>query len=119
MPAIKFDSSLSWSTILSIVIAIVSVAGFFFGLKSNQKVQMAQYQALKADLDDVKSQLGELRRLHLAVSNTVEVQGKSISTVAKVAEDNKKQLKVNTAVIPKLVSHVEELKKQVEIQIPK
>ena len=118
MSAITFDGSLNWSTILSIVIAIVSVAGFFFGLKSNQKVQLAQYQALKVDLEDVKSQLGELRRLHLNVSNTVETQGKSITSVVKTAEENKKQIKDNTAIIPKLVTHVEELKKQIEVQIP-
>lgn len=115
MPAIKFDSSLNWSTVLSIVIAIVSVAGFFFGLKANQKVTAAQYADIKVELDDVKGQLGELRRLHLQVAQQSQQHEEAIKEVVKTAETNKEQITKNTKVIkvdlPKLFAAVENQKK--------
>jgi len=93
MPAIKFDSSLNISTVISIVLLIASVVGFGLNLRSNQKITSTQYANIKAELDDVKAELGELRRLHLSISNTVQTQGKSIEVVSKIAHSNNKQIK--------------------------
>ncbi len=72
---------------------IASVVGFGLNLRSNQKVTAIQYAAIKAELDDVKAELGELRRLHLSISNTVQAQSKSIQVVSKIAHNNNKQIK--------------------------
>ncbi len=119
MASIVFDNSLNWATLLSIALALVSLSGFFFNIRANQKVQIAQYQALKGELDDVKGQLGELRRLQFEVAAQSNAHDKTIKEVVKVAEANKQQLKVNAIQIPKLVSHIETLKKQIEVQVPK
>jgi seryl-tRNA synthetase len=108
----KFDDTLNWSTIISAIVFIGTIVGFGWSIKSGQKVQSVQYAALSKDLDDVKSQLGELRRLQFMTAARSDVHDKTIKDIVKATKDNKKQ-------IPKLLSNIENLKKQVETQIPK
>lgn len=115
MPAIKFDFDLNIQTVIAIILFISSVVGFGWNIRSNQKVTAAQYTDIKVELDDVKNQLGELRRLHLQVVEQSQQHEEAIKEVVKTAETNKAQITKNTKVIktdlPKLFATVEKLKK--------
>ncbi len=101
---IKFDGTLNWSTIISALTIVGAIIGFGFNVRSGQKVQAAQVASLAKDIDDVKGQLGELRRMHLAVAGTVQTQGQSLDTVSKVAKINSKTIEEAKRNLPHTVA---------------
>ena len=106
MSNIKFDGTLNWSTIISALTVVVAVIGFGFNVRSGQKVQAAQVAGLAKDIDDVKDQLGELRRMHLAMAGTVQVQAQSLESVSKVAKINSKSIQETKNNLPHAVAAI-------------
>ena len=121
------------STLLSIIIAIVVGVQYFTGLKHSDtenakaietlagtvakkadaesvigefKVLNARLDGINKALDGVNEQLGELRRAHLVVANTVQVQGQSIKSNTRNIEDTKVVLKTLPEVVTnKVLEH--------------
>lgn len=99
MPKINFDFSWNISSIISVLTLVAAIVGFGWNLSSNQKVQAAEFATVKQQIIDVKGEVGELRRLHLAVADTVNTQGQSIDTVTRVAQTNTKKIETTAAVL--------------------
>jgi hypothetical protein len=104
MAIINFDTSFSWSAVLSVVSGIVAVVGFGWSLKVGQKVQAAQSVATLSQLEDLKGQVGELRRLQFEIAAQSKAHDKTIKEVVKVAEDNAKNIKTTAAVVKSVVA---------------
>lgn len=107
MPTLKFDTTLNWSTILSIVALIGTIIAFGWNIRSGQAIQVVKTDALITRVANVETEVGEIRRLHLAMSNTVQDHSESIDKVTKVAKTNSLRIKDNTLAlkeIPELLS---------------
>ena len=92
MPTITLDSSLNVPTLFSIITGAITAIVFVVSMKGD--IKTLKYQAA-----ELTQEVGELRRLHLEVTQAAQIQAQSVQEVAKKVEDNKKQIVVATKAV--------------------